>query len=314
MRILLTGGAGFIGSHLADHYMAKGDQVTILDNFSTGSQENIAHLAGKVTTVDGDIRNVDVVEKLTIDADLVLHMAAALGVNTILDSPLESMSTNITGSEVVLNAAAKFNKRIIIASTSEIYGKNPKQPLNEADDRVVGAPQKIRWTYSDAKAIEEAMAFALHQEKKLAVTTVRLFNTVGPRQSGRYGMVVPRFVQAALKNQALTIYGDGTQSRVFCHVDDAVQAISIIAATDATIGEVFNVGGSGEVSIKQLAEKVIATTKSQSVITYTPYTDAYPAGFEDIQRRVPDISKIKQAIGWVPTKDLETIIRDIAGI
>jgi UDP-glucose 4-epimerase len=314
MRILLTGGAGFIGSHLADHYVAKGDQVTVLDNFSTGSQENIAHLAGKITTVDGDIRNVELVEKLTKDADLVLHMAAALGVNTILESPLESMSTNITGSEVVLNAAAKFNKRIIIASTSEIYGKNPKQPLNEADDRVVGAPQKIRWTYSDAKAIEEAMAFALHQEKKLPVTTVRLFNTVGPRQSGRYGMVVPRFVQAALKNQALTIYGDGTQSRVFCHVDDAVQAIATIAATDATIGEVFNVGGSGEITIKAFAEKVIATTKSQSVITYTPYSDAYPAGFEDIQRRVPDISKIKQAIGWVPTKDLETIIKDIAGI
>ena len=314
MRILLTGGAGFIGSHLADHYVAKGDQVTILDNFSTGSAENLSHLAGKISIVDGDIRNGDVVEKLTKDADLVLHMAAALGVNTILESPLESMSTNITGSEVVLNAAAKFNKRIIIASTSEIYGKNPKQPLNETDDRVVGAPQKIRWTYSDAKAIEEAMAFALHQEKKLPVTTVRLFNTVGPRQSGRYGMVVPRFVEAALKNEALTIYGDGTQSRVFCHVDDAVQAIATIAATDATIGEVFNVGGSGEVSIKALAERVIATTKSQSVITYTPYTDAYPAGFEDIQRRVPDISKIKQAIGWAPTKDLEAIIRDIAGI
>jgi UDP-glucose 4-epimerase len=314
MRILLTGGAGFIGSHLADHYVAKGDQVTILDNFSTGSQENIAHLAGKITTVDGDIRNVDLVEKLTKDADLVLHMAAALGVNTILESPLESISTNITGSEVVLNAAAKFNKRIIIASTSEIYGKNPKQPLNETDDRVVGAPQKIRWTYSDAKAIEEAMAFALHQEKKLPVTTVRLFNTVGPRQSGRYGMVVPRFVQAALKNEALTIYGDGTQSRVFCHVDDAVQAIATIAATNATIGDVFNVGGSGEITIKALAEKVISTTKSQSVITYTPYSDAYPRGFEDIQRRVPDISKIKQAIGWAPTKDLEAIIKDIAGI
>jgi UDP-glucose 4-epimerase len=314
MRIFITGGAGFIGSHLADHYVAKGDQVTILDNFSTGSQENIAHLAGKVTTIDGDIRNIELVEKLTKEADLVLHMAAALGVNTILDSPLESMSTNITGSEVVLNAAAKFNKRVIIASTSEIYGKNPKQPLSETDDRVVGAPQKIRWTYSDAKAIEEAMATALHAQRKLPVTTVRLFNTVGPRQSGRYGMVVPRFVQAALKNQALTIYGDGTQSRVFCHVDDAVQAIATIAATDATIGEVFNVGGSGEVSIKQLAERVIATTKSQSVITYTSYTDAYPAGFEDIQRRVPDISKIKQAIGWAPTKDLEKIIRDIAEI
>ena len=314
MRVLITGGAGFIGSHLADHYVAKGDQVTILDNFSTGSQENIAHLAGKVTTVDGDIRNVDLVEKLTKEADLVLHMAAALGVNTILESPLESMSTNITGSEVVLNAAARFNKRIIIASTSEIYGKNPKQPLSEGDDRVVGAPQKIRWTYSDAKAIEEAMATALHAQSKLPVTTVRLFNTVGPRQTGRYGMVVPRFVQAALKDQALTIYGDGTQSRVFCHVDDAVQAIATIAATDATIGEVFNVGGSGEITIKALAEKVIITTKSQSVITYTSYSDAYPAGFEDIQRRVPDISKIKHSIGWAPTKNLEAIIKDIAGI
>jgi UDP-glucose 4-epimerase len=314
MRIFITGGAGFIGSHLADHYYSKGDQITILDNFSTGSNENIAHLQGKVTTVDGDIRNIGLVEQLTKDADLILHMAAALGVNTILESPLESMSTNITGSEVVLNAAATYNKRIIIASTSEIYGKNTKQPLSETDDRVVGAPQKIRWTYSDAKAIEEAMAFALHQEKKLPVTTVRLFNTVGPRQTGRYGMVVPRFVHAALTNQVLTIFGDGTQSRVFCHVDDAVQAIVKLAASDATIGDVFNVGGSGEVSIKQLAEKVITTTNSQSVITYTSYTDAYPAGFEDIQRRVPDISKIKQAIGWAPTKDLETIIKDIAEI
>ena len=314
MRVLITGGAGFIGSHLADHYVAKGDQVMILDNFSTGSKENIAHLEGKVTTVDGDIRNVDLIEKLTQEADLVLHMAAALGVNTILESPLESMSTNITGSEVVLNAATQFNKRIIIASTSEIYGKNPKQPLSEGDDRVVGAPQKIRWTYSDAKAIEEAMATALHSQKNLPVTTVRLFNTVGPRQTGRYGMVVPRFVQAALKNEALTIYGDGRQSRVFCHVDDAVKAIATIAGTNATIGEVFNVGGSGEITIKELAEKVIAVTKSQSVITYTPYTDAYPAGFEDIQRRVPDITKISKAIGWTPTKDLEAIIKDIAGI
>ena len=314
MRVFITGGAGFIGSHLADHYVAAGDQVTILDNFSTGSKTNIAHLDGKITTVDGDIRNIELVESLTKDADLVLHMAAALGVNTILESPLESMSTNITGSEVVLNAAAKFNKRIIIASTSEIYGKNPKQPLNETDDRVVGAPQKIRWTYSDAKAIEEAMAFALHQEKKLPITTVRLFNTVGPRQTGRYGMVVPRFVHAALKNEPITIYGDGTQSRVFCHVADAVSAIATVAATDATIGDVYNVGGTGEVTIKQLAEQVLAVTGSQSQITYTPYSDAYPAGFEDIQRRVPDITKIKSAINWAPTKDLTQIISDIAGL
>jgi UDP-glucose 4-epimerase len=313
MRVFITGGAGFIGSHLADHYVNAGHQVTLLDNFSTGSKSNIAHLDGKVTTIDADIRNIELIDQLTKDSDLVLHMAAALGVNTILETPLESMSTNITGSEVVLNAAAKHNKRIIIASTSEIYGKNTKQPLSETDDRVVGAPQKIRWTYSDAKAIEEAMAFSLHQEKKLPVTTVRLFNTVGPRQTGRYGMVVPRFVQAALKNEPLTIYGDGTQSRVFCHVADAVQAIVTMAANDATIGDVYNVGGTGEVTIKQLAEQVIKLIGSKSTITYTPYSDAYPAGFEDIQRRVPDISKVMKAIGWAPTKDLTQIISDIAG-
>jgi UDP-glucose 4-epimerase len=312
MRVLITGGAGFIGSHLADHYVNAGHTVTLLDNFSTGSQSNIAHLEGKVTTIDGDIRNIDLIDQLIKDSDLVLHMAAALGVNTILESPLESMSTNITGSEVVLNAAAKRNKRIIIASTSEIYGKNPKQPLSETDDRVVGAPQKIRWTYSDAKAIEEAMAFALHQEKKLPVTTVRLFNTVGPRQTGRYGMVVPRFVHAAQKNEPITIYGDGTQSRVFCHVADAVQAIATMAGTDSTIGDVYNVGGIGEVTIKQLAEQALSVTGSKSEITYTPYSDAYPAGFEDIERRVPDISKVKGAIGWEPTKDLKQIISDIA--
>ena len=314
MRVLITGGAGFIGSHLADHYVKAGHQVTLLDNFSTGAHTNIAHLEGKVNIVDGDIRNSELVNQLTQDSDLVVHMAAALGVTTILESPLESISTNITGSEVVLNAAAHHKKRIIIASTSEIYGKNPKQPLSETDDRVVGAPQKIRWTYSDAKAIEEAMAFALHQEKKLAVTTVRLFNTVGPRQTGRYGMVVPRFVQAALNNEPLTIYGDGTQSRVFCHIADAVAAIATMAKTDATIGDVYNVGGTGEVTIKQLAEQVLAVTGSQSHITYTPYSEAYPAGFEDIQRRVPDISKVKIAIGWAPTKDLKQIISDIAGL
>jgi UDP-glucose 4-epimerase len=314
MRVFITGGAGFIGSHLADHYVNAGHTVTLLDNFSTGSQSNIAHLEGKVTTIDGDIRNIDLIDQLIKDSDLVLHMAAALGVNTILESPLESMSTNITGSEVVLNAAAKRNKRIIIASTSEIYGKNPKQPLSETDDRVVGAPQKIRWTYSDAKAIEEAMAFALHQEKNLPVTTVRLFNTVGPRQTGRYGMVVPRFVHAALNNEPITIYGDGTQSRVFCHVADVVQAIAKMATADTTIGDVYNVGGIGEITIKQLAEQVLALTGSQSAITYTPYSDAYPAGFEDIQRRVPDISKVKNAIDWAPTKDLKQIISDIAAL
>jgi len=313
MRVLITGGAGFIGSHLAEHYVNSGHRVTLLDNFSTGSINNIAHLNGNTEVIDSDIRNVEIVEKLTNGADLVLHMAAAVGVKTILEFPLESISTNIIGSEVVLSAAAKFNKRIIIASTSEIYGKNPKQPLIESDDRVVGSPQKIRWAYSDAKAIEEAIAFALHQEKKLPVTTVRLFNTVGPRQTGRYGMVVPRFVQAALKNEPITIYGDGTQSRVFCHVADVVQAITKIVDTSSTIGHVYNLGGKGEVTINQLAEKVLKVTGSNSPIRYSSYSDAYPAGFEEIQRRIPDISKIESAIDWTPTKNLSQIISDVAG-
>jgi UDP-glucose 4-epimerase len=312
MGVLITGGAGFIGSHLADALVARGDAVTILDNMSTGSASNIAHLEGKVEIIKGDIRDVATVEKAMADADLVLHMAAALGVNTILESPIESVSTNFTGSEVVLQAATKLNKRIVIASTSEIYGKNPKQPLNELDDRVVGTPQKIRWTYSDAKALEEAIAHALFLTKGLKVTTVRLFNTVGPRQTGRYGMVVPRFVQAALAGQPITIYGDGTQSRVFCHVADAVKAILILASDEKAIGEVYNVGGVGETTIKQLAEKIIERTKSTSAITYTAYDDAYPAGYEDMQRRVPDTTKIKNAIGWSPEHTLDSIIDDVA--
>ena len=312
MRVFITGGAGFIGSHLADALVARGDAVTILDNMSTGSASNIAHLEGKIEIIKGDIRDVATVEKAMANADLVLHMAAALGVNTILESPIESVSTNFTGSEVVLQAATKLDKRIIIASTSEIYGKNPKQPLNELDDRVVGTPQKIRWTYSDAKALEEAIAHALFLTKGLKVTTVRLFNTVGPRQTGRYGMVVPRFVQAALAGQPITIYGDGTQSRVFCHVADAVKAILSLAADDKSIGQVYNIGGVGETTIKQLAEKIIERTKSTSAITYTAYDDAYPAGYEDMQRRVPDTTKIKSAIGWSPEHALDSIIDDVA--
>jgi UDP-glucose 4-epimerase len=279
---------------------------------STGSDANIDHIKDQIEIHQGDIRDAALVEKLMAPADLVLHMAAALGVNTILENPIESVSINFTGSEVVLNAATKLNKRIIIASTSEIYGKNPNQPLHEESDRVVGAPQKIRWTYSDAKALEEAIAHSLFQTKQLKVTTVRLFNTVGPRQTGRYGMVLPRFVQSALKNESISIYGDGTQSRVFCHVQDAVRAILTIATTDSTIGEVYNIGGTGETTIKQLAEKIIERTKSNSTITYTPYDQAYPAGFEDMQRRVPDTTKIKNAIGWSPANTLDSIIDDVA--
>jgi UDP-glucose 4-epimerase len=229
-----------------------------------------------------------------------------------MSDTIESISTNIYGSEVVLQAATKFKKRIFIASTSEIYGKNPNQPLKETDDRVVGSPQKIRWSYSDAKAIEEAMAFSLNQEKGLKVTTARLFNTVGPRQSAHYGMVVPRFVRSALKSEPINIYGDGTQSRVFCHVDDVIDALLALVGTDKTINEVYNVGGTGEITIKQLAEAVIKQTNSNSVLEYIPYEKAYAPGFEDMKRRVPDISKIKQALNWAPMKNLSDIISDVS--
>jgi UDP-glucose 4-epimerase len=312
MHVFITGGAGFIGSHLADACIARGDEVTILDNMSTGSRTNIAHLEGKITVHEGDIRDKDLVEKLVSDSDLVLHMAAALGVKNIMEHTIESIDRNFTGSEVVLHAATKFNKRIIIASTSEIYGKNPTQPLHEESDRVVGAPQKIRWTYSDAKALEEAVAHTLHKTHGLKVTIARFFNTVGPRQTGQYGMVVPRFIQSALRNEDIIIYDDGSQSRVFCHVEDAVKAVITLSETDATIGDYFNVGGVGETTIKELASKIIERTKSNSRIKFVPYSDAYPVGFEDMQRRVPEISKIKSAINWQPAHTLDSIIDSVA--
>jgi UDP-glucose 4-epimerase len=312
MRAFITGGAGFIGSHLADALIARGDSVTILDNLSTGSKKNIAHLEGKISVFEGDIRDKDLIDKLVAESDTVFHMAAALGVKNIMEHTIESIDRNFNGSEVVLNAATKHDKRLLIASTSEIYGKNPNQPLHEESDRVVGAPQKIRWTYSDAKALEEAVAHTLHKTHGLKVTTVRFFNTVGPRQTGQYGMVVPRFVQAALKNEEITIYDDGSQSRVFCHVEDAVRAVLSLLDRDSTIGDYFNVGGVGEVTIKQLAEQIIKQTHSNSVIKFIPYSDAYPAGFEDMQRRVPDVSKINKAVGWSPTHTLDSIIESVA--
>ena len=312
MRVFITGGAGFIGSHLCDVLVARGDEVSILDNLSTGSRGNIAHLEGKIKITQGDIRDQAQVETLVAESELVLHMAAALGVDNILENPIESISTNFYGSEVVLNAAQKYDKRILIASTSEIYGKNTKQPLSETDDRVIGAPQKLRWTYSDAKALEEATAYSLFLTKKLKVTTVRFFNTVGPRQTGRYGMVLPRFVKSALRDEPIIIYGDGKQSRVFCHVSDAVKAILMIANSSESIGEVYNVGGVGEVSILDLAQKIKSVLNSESKITFLPYSDAYPPGFEDMRRRVPDISKITQQFNWKPENALDKIISDVA--
>jgi UDP-glucose 4-epimerase len=260
----------------------------------------------------GDIRDQNLVERLIKDCDLVLHMAAALGVDNILENPIESISTNFYGSEVVLNAATKFDKRILISSTSEIYGKNTRQPLSETDDRVIGAPQKLRWTYSDSKALEEATAHFLFLTKQLKVTTIRFFNTVGPRQTGKYGMVVPRFVRAAIKGQPLKIFGDGSQTRVFCHVNDSVKAILAIATIDKTIGEVFNIGGRGEISILELAKLIIKQTNSNSVITFTDYEDAYATGFEEMARRVPDISKLNKFTGWEPKMDLRKIINDVS--
>ena len=312
VRVLITGGAGFIGSHLCDTFLAEDKEVTILDNLSTGSKKNISHLEGKIRVFQGDIRDQKLVESLVAESDLVLHMAAALGVDNILENPIESISTNFYGSEMVLNAATKYDIRIVIASTSEIYGKNPKQPLSETDDRVIGAPQKLRWSYSDAKALEEAVAFYLHVTNKLKVTTVRFFNTVGPRQTGKYGMVIPRFVQAALENKPLTVFGDGSQSRVFCHVEDTVKAISLLTTNNKSIGEVFNIGGKGEITILDLAKKIIDQTNSKSKIAFMNYVDAYSVGFEDMVRRVPNISKIKQFTGWEPEIDLKTIIKDVA--
>jgi UDP-glucose 4-epimerase len=311
MRVLVTGGAGFIGSYLVEALVGRGDSVTVLDNCSTGKQDNLNGVKDKINFTHGDIRNRDLIESLTEKTDLIFHLAAALGVNTILESTLESISTNIVGSEVVLTSAAKYKKRILIASTSEIYGKNPKQPLSELDDRVIGAPQMIRWSYSDAKAIEEAVATTLFQRQALPVTTVRLFNTVGPRQSGSYGMVLPRLVDMALKGDPLTVYGDGTQTRVFCHVSDAVRGLLALTDSQKTIGDVFNLGGQGEISIRDLAKKVIAATGSKSKIEMVDYKIAYPAGFEDMQRRVPNVSKIKSVIGWQPQHDIDSIIADV---
>lgn len=311
MHVLVTGGAGFIGSHLADFYLSQGHKVSVLDNLSTGSLANVEPILRNINFVNGDIRDSKTVDELISSSDLVLHMAAYLGVKNIMENTLESIESNFMGSEVVLKAATKYKKRIILASTSEVYGKNTRQPLNEESDRVVGAPQMIRWTYSDSKSLEEASAYVMHDRFGLPVTTARFFNTVGPRQTGQYGMVIPRFVQAALSNQNLFVYGDGTQSRVFCHVHDVVNAVDLLARDEQTIGDYFNVGGIGEISILELAQKVIEMTNSKSKIEFVEYSEAYSYGFEDMQRRVPDISKIANKVGWKPRQNLDDILIDV---
>ena len=262
--------------------------------------------------IEGSILDTKLVDQTIQSADHVLHFAAAVGVFNIVNKPLDSLTTNLRGTENILEAASKHNKEVLIASSSEIYGKNVSGPLNEESDRIVGSPLKSRWSYSEAKAIDESMAQFYHLEKGLKTRIIRLFNTVGPRQVGHYGMVVPRFVSAALKNEPLTVYGAGTQSRCFCHVYDAIGGILAVIDSPATIGDVFNIGNNFEVTIEELAQQVIKGTGSQSTITKTPYDTAYNPGFEDMQRRIPDISKIERIVGWTPKLSLDTIISDVA--
>jgi UDP-glucose 4-epimerase len=313
-KYLVTGGAGFIGSHVCNALIARGDSVVVLDNLSTGVSHNLDQLVGNPSFdfISGSILDSDLVNKLVESVDHVLHFAAAVGVFTIVDKPLDSLITNLRGTENVLEAASKYSKPVLIASSSEIYGKNGGQALNEESDRVVGSPLKSRWSYSEAKAIDESMAIFYHLEKGLPVRLVRFFNTVGPRQVGSYGMVVPRFVEAAIRGTPLAVYGTGQQSRCFCHVYDAVAAVLALIDSEAAIGQAFNVGNDGEITIGELAKKVISSLNSTSSIEMVPYEDAYGSGFEDMQRRVPDISKIKSVIGWTPKLGLDSIIRDIA--
>ena len=312
MRYLVTGGAGFIGSHLVEKLLSLKKIVTVLDDFSTGREINLVKIRNQVNLVHGSILDRDTVQKLVLESDYVVHLAAALGVMNIISNPLESLKTNLQGTEIVLAAADKFDKPVLIASTSEVYGKNIKVPLSEMDDRIIGHPLKSRWSYSEAKAVDESLAYFYYLKNQLPTRIVRLFNTVGPRQIGSYGMVLPRFVNAALNNKNLEVYGSGDQIRCFCHVDDAVRALILVMDSDKSIGEVFNVGNNEQITIMELAQKVIEITGSYSSIEKISYEKAYPEGFEDMQRRVPDISKVKEVLGWEPKINLDQIIKDIA--
>jgi UDP-glucose 4-epimerase len=314
LKILITGGAGFIGSHLTDRLVADGHQVAVLDNLSTGRKENLlAQLdSNKVEFVEGSILDLELIDQLIANTDYIFHLAAAVGVFNIVNHPLDSLLTNIRGTENVLEAAHKYTKPVFVTSSSEVYGKNVSDSLKESDDRILGAPVTLRWSYSEAKAIDESLAYAYWVEKKLETRIVRFFNTVGPRQLGAYGMVVPRFVKSALENQPITIYGTGEQTRCFGHVLDAVEAVVRIAFSENTIGKVINIGNDFEISINDLAKKVIEETNSQSEIVYVPYEQAYGDGFEDMERRVPNIDLIRSLVDWQPTRDLSNMIEDIA--
>ncbi|HWP43818.1 MAG TPA: GDP-mannose 4,6-dehydratase [Blastocatellia bacterium] len=313
MKVLITGGAGFIGSHLAERHLGRGDEVYIIDDLSTGSIENIHHLKGhsKFTYYIDTLTNYQLTAELIDLCDVVYHLAAAVGVRLIVESPVKTIETNIRGTEVVLSLAAKKRKRVLITSTSEVYGKRDKVPFREDDDLVMGPTSKGRWSYACSKAIDEFLAIAYWKEKKVPTVIARLFNTVGPRQTGRYGMVIPNFVRQAVAGEDITVFGDGSQSRCFTHVSDAVGALIGLAESSLAVGEVYNVGSDQEVSIKELAERIKRLTGSSSRIVFVPYDVAYEEGFEDMMRRVPDISKIRNLIGYAPSYSLDEILTSV---
>lgn len=309
---LITGGAGFIGSHLTDALLARGDRVIALDNLSTGRLSNLdsAGRNDNFRFVQGSVLDELMVDELAHQCDVIVHLAAAVGVKLIVEQPLKSLTTNIRGSEIVIEAAHRYRRKILIASTSEIYGKNSSDALAETADRILGAPTVARWAYSIAKSVDEVLAFSYHKERDLPAVVVRLFNTVGPRQSPAYGMVIPRFIEQALRNEPITVFGDGTQTRCFGHVADIVDALIRLLDHPGAIGEVFNVGAQGEISMLDLAREVIARSQSASTIDLIPYDQAYEAGFEDMTRRVPDTAKIHALTGWAPARTLEDILNE----
>ena len=315
MNAFITGGAGFIGSHLAEALLAAGHQVTVLDNLSTGAMENIEHLKGHPSFryVIDTVTNEPVLAELIDGADVVFHLAAAVGVKLIVEAPVHTIETNVHGTEVVLKHANKKKKLVVIASTSEVYGKSTDVPFREDADLVLGPTTKHRWAYACSKAIDEFLALAYWKEKKLPVIIVRFFNTVGPRQTGRYGMVIPNFVRQGLAGQPITVHGDGTQTRSFCYVGDVVEALQRLVAEPRAVGEVFNVGNTQEISILALAEKVRDLTGGRSEIVKIPYDQAYEAGFEDMPRRVPDLAKISHLVGYSPEVALDEILDRVVG-
>lgn len=313
VHALITGGAGFIGSHLAERLLARGDTVTIIDNLSTGSIRNITHLDGhpRFRSAIEDIRNIHVIDRLVSECDVIYHLAAAVGVERIISEPIETIETNIAGTEIILKTARRYRRRVLITSTSEVYGKGVRFPFHEDDDSLMGPTTRSRWSYAASKAIDEFLALAYHRQAGLPVTIVRLFNTVGARQTGQYGMVLPRFVRWALLGEPIRVYGDGDQQRCFCNVHDVVIALTDLVDSTAAMGEVFNVGSDEEISIYQLAERVKARAGSDSPIERIPYEQAYEAGFEDFRRRVPALEKIRRTIEWSPTTPLDTTIDQI---